>query len=74
MLCFSQVSGVNGLGAEIAKNIILAQLGAVTLHDTATAQLSDLGAHCLSLRKKTTKIVVLVSPKNIIIIFLAFLF
>jgi molybdopterin/thiamine biosynthesis adenylyltransferase len=65
MLWFSQVSGVNGLGAEIAKNIILAQLGAVTLHDTATAQLSDLGAHCLSLRKKRRKLLFLSHQKKI---------
>jgi ubiquitin-activating enzyme E1 len=39
------VSGLNGLGAEIAKNIILAQLGHVTLHDEAAACAADLGAH-----------------------------
>lgn len=38
------VSGMNGLGVEIAKNIILAQVKGVTLHDTANTQAEDLGS------------------------------
>jgi len=39
------VSGLGGLGAEIAKNVILAGVKAVTLQDTAACTLADLGAH-----------------------------
>ncbi|ELK08462.1 Ubiquitin-like modifier-activating enzyme 1 [Pteropus alecto] len=38
------VSGLRGLGVEIAKNIILAGVKAVTLHDQGTAQWSDLSS------------------------------
>lgn len=39
------ISGMNGLGAEIAKNVILAGVRAVVLHDTETVRPGDLGAH-----------------------------
>lgn len=38
------VVGLNGLGAEIAKNIILAGVKSVTLHDSKEVELRDLGA------------------------------
>ncbi|KAM6141160.1 ubiquitin-like modifier-activating enzyme 1 [Erethizon dorsatum] len=38
------VSGLRGLGVEIAKNIILGGVKAVTLHDEGTAQWSDLSS------------------------------
>jgi ubiquitin-activating enzyme E1 len=38
------VVGLGGLGAEVAKNVILAGARAVTLHDPAPAALRDLGA------------------------------
>lgn len=37
------VCGLGGLGAEVAKNVILAGVKAVTLHDTKAATLKDLG-------------------------------
>ena len=36
---------MNGLGAEIAKNVILGNAKQVTLHDTKTAKTMDLAAH-----------------------------
>ena len=39
------ISGVNGLGAEIAKNVILANVNSVTLHDTKPTTYFDLGSH-----------------------------
>ncbi|KNC53555.1 ubiquitin-activating enzyme E1 [Thecamonas trahens ATCC 50062] len=39
------ITGMDGLGAEIAKNVILANVGSVTLHDTAEVAIADLGAH-----------------------------
>ncbi|KAK2508547.1 hypothetical protein MC885_007636 [Smutsia gigantea] len=38
------VSGLRGLGVEIAKNIILGRVKAVTLHDEGTAQWADLSS------------------------------
>lgn len=38
------ITGMNGLGVEIAKNVILAGVRAVTVHDKQDVQLSDLGA------------------------------
>ncbi|XP_063100531.1 ubiquitin-like modifier-activating enzyme 1 isoform X1 [Cavia porcellus] len=38
------ISGLRGLGVEIAKNIILGGVKAVTLHDEGTAQWSDLSS------------------------------
>lgn len=38
------ISGLQGLGVEIAKNIILAGVKAVTLHDQGTAQWADLSS------------------------------
>lgn len=38
------ISGLNGLGVEIAKNVILAGVRSVTLHDQAVASLYDLSA------------------------------
>jgi ubiquitin-activating enzyme E1 len=43
------VSGLGGLGAEIAKNLILAGVKSLTVHDSAVAQLSDVASNfCLS--------------------------
>jgi len=39
------VCGLDGLGAEIAKNLILSGVGAVTLHDTKPASWADLSSH-----------------------------
>lgn len=39
------VCGLDGLGAEIAKNLILSGVGAVTLHDTKHVSWSDLSSH-----------------------------
>merc|ERR1711892_1275999 len=38
------VSGLKGLGIEVAKNVILSGVKAVTLHDTETVTMADLGA------------------------------
>eukprot|EP00299_Pterocystis_sp_00344_P006152 c1792_g1_i1.p1 GENE.c1792_g1_i1~~c1792_g1_i1.p1 ORF type:complete len:1079 (-),score=297.63 c1792_g1_i1:122-3325(-) len=38
------ISGLNGLGAEVAKNIILANFKGVTLHDTQLVTYSDLSS------------------------------
>jgi len=39
------VCGAGGLGVEVAKNVILAGVRAVTIHDSATVALADLGAN-----------------------------
>ena len=39
------ISGLNGLGAEIAKNVILSNPMAVTLQDSKAATVADCGAH-----------------------------
>ncbi|XP_031271882.1 ubiquitin-activating enzyme E1 1 isoform X1 [Pistacia vera] len=39
------VSGIQGLGAEIAKNLILAGVKSVTLHDEGTVELWDLSSN-----------------------------
>ncbi|XP_026454052.1 ubiquitin-activating enzyme E1 1-like isoform X1 [Papaver somniferum] len=41
------ISGMNGLGAEIAKNLILAGVKSVTLHDEGTVELWDLSGNFL---------------------------
>ncbi|KAG1679642.1 hypothetical protein FOA52_006159 [Chlamydomonas sp. UWO 241] len=38
------ISGLNGLGVEIAKNVILAGVRSVTIHDTADVRTRDLAA------------------------------
>lgn len=38
------VSGMRGLGAEVAKNVILAGVRAVTIHDEGVAEMGDLSA------------------------------
>ncbi|XP_028399059.1 ubiquitin-like modifier-activating enzyme 6 [Dendronephthya gigantea] len=38
------VSGLGGLGVELAKNVVLAGVKSITLHDTRTASISDLGS------------------------------
>jgi hypothetical protein len=43
------ISGMQGLGVEIAKNIILGGVKAVTLHDEGTAQWADLSSQVSSL-------------------------
>ena len=35
------ISGMNGLGIEVAKNVVLGGVKAVTLHDTKNTSLSD---------------------------------
>ncbi|XP_019626909.1 PREDICTED: ubiquitin-like modifier-activating enzyme 6 [Branchiostoma belcheri] len=37
------LSGMGGLGVEVAKNIVLAGIKSLTVHDTKTATVSDLG-------------------------------
>ena len=37
------ISGLKGLGIEVAKNVILSGVKAVTLHDTETVATADLG-------------------------------
>ncbi|KAM0953182.1 putative ubiquitin/SUMO-activating enzyme E1, THIF-type NAD/FAD binding, ubiquitin-activating enzyme [Dioscorea sansibarensis] len=39
------ISGLSGLGAEIAKNLVLAGVKSVTLHDNASVQLRDLSSN-----------------------------
>jgi len=39
------ISGLNGLGAEIAKNVILANVNSVTLHDSNNTSFADLNSH-----------------------------
>jgi tRNA A37 threonylcarbamoyladenosine dehydratase len=39
------ISGISGLGAEIAKNLILTGLGVVTIHDTEKVDWIDLSSH-----------------------------
>eukprot|EP00249_Psilotum_nudum_P022864 c28665_g1_i1 orf=405-3575(+) len=39
------ISGIQGLGVEIAKNVILAGVKSVTLHDTGVVKLWDLASH-----------------------------
>jgi len=39
------VSGMLGLGAEVAKNLVLSGIGSITIHDTETVQISDLSAN-----------------------------
>lgn len=38
------ISGLGGLGVEIAKNVILGGVKSVTLHDDAVCKLADLGS------------------------------
>ena len=38
------ISGLKGLGIEIAKNVILSGVKAVTLHDTEQVAVTDLGS------------------------------
>jgi molybdopterin/thiamine biosynthesis adenylyltransferase len=42
--CSVLISGLNGLGAEIAKNIILSGIGRVTVHDFEITKLEDLSS------------------------------
>ena len=39
------VSGMNGLGCEVAKNVLLGGVRALTVQDTEKAALWDLSAH-----------------------------
>ncbi|KAK8598498.1 hypothetical protein V6N13_094467 [Hibiscus sabdariffa] len=39
------ISGMQGLGAEIAKNLILTGVKSVTLHDEGTVELWDLSSN-----------------------------
>ena len=38
------ISGLSGVGVEVAKNVILAGAKSVTLHDTTIASLADLSS------------------------------
>jgi len=38
------ISGMKGLGVEVAKNVILGGVKSCTLHDTETVQLADLAS------------------------------
>ena len=38
------ISGLGGLGVEVAKNVILGGVKSVTLHDNAVCQIADLGS------------------------------
>ena len=38
------ISGLNGLGVEIAKNVVLGGVKSVTLHDTKPATMMDLSS------------------------------
>lgn len=38
------ISGLGGLGVEVAKNVILGGVKSVTLHDNVTCQIEDLGS------------------------------
>ena len=38
------ISGMKGLGIEVAKNVILSGVKSVTLHDTEEVTTADLGA------------------------------
>jgi len=44
------ISGMNGLGIEVAKNVVLGGVKAVTLHDSKNASLADLSSQVLYLR------------------------
>lgn len=46
------ISGLNGLGVEIAKNVSLAGVSAITLHDTVDATAMDLGAQVRATRRR----------------------
>ena len=48
------IVGLDGLGAEIAKNVILANVKAVTLCDATKARLSHLSAHFLLGPRRTS--------------------
>ena len=39
------ISGLAGLGAEIAKNVILSGVKSVTLHDTKNVEMADMSSH-----------------------------
>jgi ubiquitin-activating enzyme E1 len=39
------ISGLKGLGAEVAKNVILGGVKSVTLHDTEPVEIADLSSH-----------------------------
>jgi len=39
------ISGMKGLGAEVAKNVILGGVKSVTLHDTESVEIGDLSSH-----------------------------
>ena len=41
------ISGMSGLGVEIAKNIVLAGVKSVTIHDTEVTSYSDLSSQVL---------------------------
>ncbi|KAL7136180.1 hypothetical protein ABFS83_10G012100 [Erythranthe nasuta] len=58
------ISGMQGLGAEIAKNLVLAGVKSVTLHDTGTVELWDFSGSFLSSEEDLGKNRALVSvPK-----------
>lgn len=53
------ISGMGGLGLEVAKNVILGGVKSVTIHDEASAQLTDLSSqvrdtHCFPLARPSS--------------------
>lgn len=44
------ISGMRGLGIEIAKNVVLGGVKSVTIHDTGNAAWSDLSAQVMKLQ------------------------
>lgn len=42
------ISGLGGLGVEIAKNIVLAGVKSVTLHDLKNVTIDDFSSHVIS--------------------------
>ena len=49
------ISGLGGLGVEIAKNIVLGGVKSVVLHDTKNTSLNDLSSQVSRFKKLFTK-------------------
>lgn len=49
------ISGLKGLGLEIAKNVILSGVKSVTLHDVGSIEISDLSSHFYATEKDVGK-------------------
>ncbi|KAI3856805.1 hypothetical protein MKX03_014123 [Papaver bracteatum] len=59
------ISGMNGLGAEIARNLILAGVKSVTLHDEGTVELWDLSGNFVFSESDVGKIRALASVQKL---------